>query len=98
MILGEANITSLNLSSKLMYNKYPMVYTKQFKVSSSKLQTVDVSNNSQLTLLDVSDCPALTTVKARNCKYGKMVIRMRRAQEGTVSVDKDYTAKIEYVD
>lgn len=98
LILGEANITSLNLSNKLMYNKYPMVYTKQFKVSSSKLQTVDVSNNSQLTLLDVSDCPALTTVKARNCKYGKMVIRMRRAQEGTVSVDKDYTAKIEYVD
>ena len=98
IILGDVNLTTLSLSGSLMTQGYPTIYSSGVRVSSSKLQTVDVSNNSQLTLLDVSDCPALTTVKARNCKYGKMVIRMRRAQEGTVSVDKDYTAKIEYVD
>ena len=98
IILGDVNLTTLSLSGSLMTQGYPTIYSSGVRVSSSKLQTVDVSNNSQLTLLDVSDCPALTTVKARYCKYGKMVIRMRRAQEGTVSVDKDYTAKIEYVD
>lgn len=98
IILGDVNLTTLSLSGSLMTQGYPTIYSSGVRVSSSKLQTVDVSNNSQLTLLDVSDCLALTTVKARNCKYGKMVIRMRRAQEGTVSVDKDYTAKIEYVD
>lgn len=99
LILGEANITSLNLSNnKLMYNKYPMVYyTKQFKVSSAKLQTLDLSSNSQLQTIDVSECPALKTLTARSCRYGG-VIKMSRSQEGVVTVTKDSTTKIEYVD
>ena len=97
LILGEANITSLNLSNKLMYNKYPMVYTKQFKVSSAKLQTLDLSYNSQLQTIDVSGCTALTTLTARSCNRN-MIIRMSRSQEGTVKVNKDSSAQIEYVD
>lgn len=98
LILGEANITSLNLSNKLMYNKYPMVYyTKQFKVSSAKLQTLDLSNNSHLQTIDVSECPALKTLTARSCRYGG-VIKMSRSQEGVVTVNKDSATKIEYVD
>lgn len=97
LILGDVNITSLNLSSKLMYNQYPTIYSSQFKVSSTKLQTLDVSSNSQLKTIDVSDCPALKTLKTRNYRYG-VVIRMRRSQEGVVSVDKDSSTKIEYVD
>ena len=96
LILGEANITSLNLSNKL-YNKSPMVYTKQFKVSSAKLQTLDLSNNSQLQTIDVSECPALKTLTARSCRYGG-VIKMSRSQEGVVTVNKDFATKIEYVD
>lgn len=97
LILGEANITSLNLSNKLMYNKPPMVYTKQFKVSSAKLQTLDLSYNSQLQTIDVSECPALKTLTARSCRSGG-VIKMSRSQEGVVTVTKDSTTKIEYVD
>lgn len=97
VILGEANITSLNLSNKLMYNKYPMVYSKTFKISSAKLQTLDVSSNSQLQTIDVSDCPALKTLTARYCRYGA-IIKMRRSQEGVVTVNKEYSTKIEYVD
>lgn len=97
LILGEANITSLNLSNKLMYNKPPMVYTKQFKVSSAKLQTLDLSYNSQLQTIDVSECPALKTLTARSCRYGG-VIKMSRSQEGVVTVIKDSATKIEYVD
>lgn len=98
IILGDVNLTTLSLSGSLSTQGYPMIYSKQLKISSTKLETIDVSSNSQLQTLDVSECPALKTLKTRGCRYGSMVIKMSRAQEGVVSVDKDSPTKIEYVD
>lgn len=97
LILGDVNITSLSLQGSLSTQGYPTIYASQFKVSSTKLQTLDVSSNSQLKTIDVSDCPALKTLTTRYCRYGG-VIRMRRSQEGVVTVNKDSATKIEYVD
>ena len=98
LLLGDAEITEVSLARSLSTQGYPMVYSKQLKVSAAKLVTLDVSSNSQLQTLDVSECPALKTLKTRGCKYGSMIIKMSRAQEGVVSVEKDSPTKIEYVD
>lgn len=60
LVLGDNSITSLDLTRGLGSSK-------TFKISSSRLTTLNCSSNTSITGFDISGCPALKTFNVGSC-------------------------------